>query len=304
VALGTFILVGCLLCYALARHVSTPVVHLRAVASRFSQGELGARISADSVLRRKDEIGGLARDFNRMASRIETLLKAQQRLMADVSHELRSPITRLHLALELIRRPAGDPGASLARMEREVERLNALIGQLLTLSRLECLDQPPPMEKFGLSALVQEIAEDADFEATSLDRGVRLVECAACSMVGARDLVRSAIENVVRNAVRYTQPGTSVLIRLTRIRENRTTTVVVEDQGPGIPERALAHVFEPFYRVDEARERHTGGAGLGLAITQQVVKVHGGEVAAANRVEGGLELRLTFPMEPASSCMG
>jgi two-component system, OmpR family, sensor histidine kinase CpxA len=298
--LASFIATGCLLCYLLARHVTSPVVHLRAVTSRFSEGDLTARITSTAVLKRKDEIGGLARDFNQMASRIETLWKAQQRLMADVSHELRSPITRLSLALGLMRRRKdADRGMSLARMEREVERLNALIGQLLTLSRLECTEKPPPMESFDLSALIQEIATDADFEATSLGRSVRLMECASCSMWGARDLVRSAIENVVRNAVKYTNVNTVVLIRLTRINGSRSASVVVEDQGPGVPEQELAHVFEPFYRVDEARQRHTGGSGLGLAIAQQVVTLHGGSVAAANRSAGGLELRIMLPVEEA-----
>src|SRR5262249_7955690 len=156
-------------------------------------------------------------------------------------------------------------------------------------SRLESLDQPPPMESIDLTALVYEIASDADFEATSTDRAVRLVECAACSMDGVRELVRSAIENVVRNALKYTSPNTQVLVRLLRI--DRAATIVVEDQGPGVPAEALNHIFEPFYRVGEARDRQSGGAGLGLAITQQVVLLHGGSVRAANRDAGGLELR-------------
>ena len=297
---GSFIVAGCFLCYLLARHVTQPAVHLRSLTSRFSRGDLAARITLPSLLERKDEYGELARDFNRMASRIESLIKAQQRLIADVSHELRSPITRLRLALGLMRRnKEGDLRTSLARMEREVERLNVLIAQLLTLSRLECLDQPPPMEPIDLSALVQEIAVDADFEATSMDRSVRLVECAACSMLGAADLLRSAVENAVRNAIKYTAPGTHVIVRLVRANGNRTATIMVEDCGPGVPDRDLPHVFEPFYRADESRERQSGGAGLGLAITQQVVTLHGGSVGAANRESGGLELRITLPVSDA-----
>jgi signal transduction histidine kinase len=210
---------------------------------------------------------------------------------------LRSPLTRLRLALGLIRRRTeADSHAALARMDREVGRLDGLIGQLLTLSRLECLEQPPPLESIDLHALIQEVAGDADFEARSMDRRVRVLECASCSLQGVRDLLRSAIENVVRNALRYTPPQTEVLIRLSHLRDTRTAAIMVEDHGPGVPSKDLPHVFEPFYRVDEARERQGGGAGLGLAITRQVVAVHGGGVSAANRPEGGLALRITLPV--------
>ncbi len=298
--LGLFILAGGLLCYLLARHVTAPIVHLRAATSKFSRGDLAARITLPGVLERKDEIGSLARDFNQMASRIEMLIRAQQRLIGDVSHELRSPITRLGLALGLLRRDSeSDTRTSVARMERELERLNALIAQLLTLSRLECLDQPPPMETVDLGTLVQEVTADADFEAASMDRGVRLLECAGCSMRGAGDLLRSAIENVVRNALKYTDTGTNVSIRLHRVSGSGTAAIVVEDQGPGMPPEALEHMFEPFYRVDEARDRRSGGAGLGLAIARRIVTLHGGSVSAANRLEGGLEVRITLPVDSA-----
>jgi two-component system sensor histidine kinase CpxA len=273
-------------------------VQLRALTSQFSRGDLTARVTTPDILERQDEIGGLARDFNYMASRMETLLKSQQRLIADVSHELRSPITRLGLALGLMRRAReGDPRTSIARMERELERLNALITQLLTLSRLESLEKPPPSEPIDLSSLVREIAADADFEATNMNRSVRLAECAACSMSGARDLLRSAVENVVRNALKYTAPNSQVLVRLSRVEGNGTATIAVEDHGPGVPPDALEHMFEPFYRVDEARDRGSGGTGLGLAIARQIVTLHGGSVRALNREEGGLEMRITLPID-------
>lgn len=299
--LVSFVLTGGLLCYLLARHITSPVVHLRTVTARFSHGDLSARITLASVLARKDEIGSLARDFNQMAARIEALLKAQQRLIADVSHELRSPITRLSLALGLMRRQReGDARTSFARMEREVERLNVLIAQLLTLSRLENLDQPPRMESIDLGALVREVAADGDFEATNMNRSVCLVECAECSTCAAHDLLRSAIENVVRNAVKYTIPNGQVLIRLLRVNGNGTAAIVIEDQGPGVPKDALDHMFEPFYRVDEARDRRSGGTGLGLAITRQIVTLHGGSVCALNREVGGLEVRITLQVHRAS----
>lgn len=294
----SLILTGGLLCFLLARHVTSPVVQLRAATSRFSGGDLTARITARRVLERTDEIGGLARDFNQMASRIESLMKAQQRLIADVSHELRSPITRLSLALGLMRRRMEpESRTSLARMQREVERLNALIAQLLMLSRLESLDRQPPMETFDLGALLQEIAADASFESASMDRSVRLTECPACSMRGARDLIRSTVENVVRNALKYTAPNTQVCIQLLRVTGNRTAAIVVTDEGPGVPPEALEHMFEAFYRVDEARDRRSGGAGLGLAIARQIVTMHGGSIQAANRAAGGLEMRIRLPVD-------
>lgn len=293
----SFVVSGGLLCYLLAWHVSSPLIHLRELTSRFSQGDLRARVTAPRVLRRSDEIGGLARDFNHMASRMETLIKAQQRLNADVSHELRSPITRLGLALGLIRRKM-EPASrsSLARMEREIERLNSLITQLLTLSRLECLDQPPPEESIALHALVQEIAADADFEAASMGRSVRIVENTACSMRGSPDLIRSAVENVVRNAVKYTGENTEVSIRVLGVKH--AAIIEVADEGPGVPAEALDHMFQPFYRVDEARDRSTGGVGLGLAIARQIVALHGGSIHAANRDDAGLQVRISLPVEP------
>lgn len=290
------VLTGALLCFALARHVTFPIVHLRGLTSRFSSGDLTTRVTLPKVLNRQDEIGGLARDFNQMASRIETLVKSQRRLIADVSHELRSPLTRLRLALGLLRRAEPDARTPVSRMEREVERLDSLIGQLLTLSRLESLDQPPSMERIELSTLVQEIAADADFEATSMDRSVQLIESVPCPIRGARALLRSAIENVVRNAVQYTDPNTQVVIRLLLPGGNGMAAVVVEDQGPGVPAHDLGRMFEAFYRLDEARDRRNGGTGLGLAITQQVVEIHGGTVNAANRQGGGLEVRIALPV--------
>jgi len=294
---AAFLVTVALVCYLLAQNITLPIVRLRALTSEFSRGNFSARVTLGRILERKDEIGGLARDFTVMASRIETLMNAQQRLVGDVSHELRSPITRLRLALGLLRRKKGlDPGMSLARMEREVERLDLLIGQLLTLSRLESLNEPPRMETLDLAALVREVSADADFEATSMDRNVQLLECIECRVSGVPDLIRSAIENVVRNALKYTGPNTPVTIRLIRCDGGRTATTVVEDEGPGVPSEMLDHIFEPFYRVDEARNRQTGGAGLGLAIAHRIIRLHGGSIDAANREPSGLDVRIRLPI--------
>lgn len=291
--LVSLLIVGAALCWFFAQYITAPVTHLRALTHRFSQGDLGARVTMPAVLERRDEIGQLARDFNQMAGRIESLMQAQRRLIGDVSHELRSPITRLSLAVGLMRqRGSHGDATSLARMTREVERLNALIEQLLTLSRLEHLDRPGPSESFDLGAVVREVVSDADFEAGSAGVSVRMTQCDEYMMHGSPDLVRSAIENVVRNAVRYTGPQTEVSVSLTRTSDGGAVTV--RDHGPGVPEPELSHIFEPFYRVDAARDRHTGGAGLGLAITARIMKLHGGAVSAANVEPHGLEFRLFF----------
>lgn len=295
--IAAFIVTGAVLCYLLARNITMPVVQLRTLAARFSGGDFSARMTLQNVLGRKDEIGGLARDFNLMASRIELLLNAQHRLIADVSHELRSPITRLRLALGLARRRKEmDSGTSLARMEREVERLDILISQLLTLSRLESLSQPPHMETLDLSTLVKEVSADADFEAASMDRNVQLLECVECRISGASDLIRSAVENVVRNALKYSYPNTAVIIRLLHEERHETAVILVQDEGPGVPTEMLSHIFEPFYRVDEARDRQSGGTGLGLAITYRIIHLHGGSITAVNRETGGLEVRMILPV--------
>lgn len=290
-----FVLFGCVSCYLLARSLTAPMVRLRALTSRFSEGDLATRVTEPRLLNRQDEIGGLARDFNEMAARIETLMMGQKRLLADVSHELRSPLTRMGLALGLLRRNAGaEMQTSVTRMEREMERLNSLIQQLLALSRLECATAPPRMEQLELSEMVQEIVTDAAFEAQSMNCGVRLVESRPSVVLGVHGLLHGAVENVVRNAVRYTKPESEVRVRLLQPEGSGQAVITVEDSGPGVPEAELARMFEPFYRVGEARERESGGAGLGLAITQQVVNLHGGSVQAFNHSGGGLEVRISI----------
>jgi two-component system sensor histidine kinase CpxA len=288
--------VSAVLCFLLARHLSAPIAHLRALTARFASGDLAARVQPPELLERRDEVGGLARDFDQMAARLESLVNAQRRLIGDVSHELRSPLTRLSLALGLVRREGGVAPASLGRMEREVERLNGMVEQLLELSRLEALAAPPPFERIDLNALVGSIVVDADFEASCVGRGVRLDNCMVCTVRGAEALLRSAVENVVRNAVRYTQEGTWVVVNVTRALDAPVARVAVSDRGPGVEDADLPRIFEPFYRAESARERQSGGAGLGLAITARVVELHGGTVHAANGVEGGLVIQMELPL--------
>jgi two-component system sensor histidine kinase CpxA len=209
---------------------------------------------------------------------------------------LRSPLARLNVALELARQRSGAEAAgALARIQREAENLNEMIGQLLTLTRLQTGEIQK--SEFDLCRLVREIADDAEFEAQSGNRAVKLESVAACSFSGNEQLLRRAIENVVRNAVHYTAEGTEVEIevRETSTETNaRVLTITVRDHGPGVPDAALTEIFRPFYRVDDARDREAGGVGLGLAIADRAIQLHGGTVTAANAIGGGLIVTISL----------
>jgi two-component system sensor histidine kinase CpxA len=245
-------------------------------------------------------VAGLVRDFDAMAERLEMLVKAQSRLINDISHELRSPLARLNVALGLARQRAGVESTDmLDRIELEASRLNELIGRILTLARLEDGEQRVPQTPVPLGELVAGIAEDAEFEAQERHCHVHTVIPEGDWGVRGNDsLLHSAVENVVRNAIRYTQEGSSVEIELTGEKRPGGAEVVlrVSDSGPGVPEDALGKLFEPFYRLDDARGRLTGGVGLGLAITERAVRFHGGKVSAFNRAGGGLMVEIRLPL--------
>jgi len=291
------ILISGIICYLLTRYLTGPILRLRAAARELAAGNLGARAGGD-MEKRRDELGQLVRDFNQMADRIELLLDSEHQLIRDISHELRSPLARLNVALGLARQRAGAEAApQLDRIEREAERLNELIGRLLTLARLESSGSPPEQSPVSLAELVREVAEDAEFEAESRHGRVRVNAAEECSTIGSPDLLRSAVENVVRNAVRYTAEGTEVQIDLVCGGSNgdKWAAIRVRDYGPGLPESELSNVFRPFYRVTNARERETGGTGLGLAITERAVRLHGGTVKAENAPGGGLLVEMRLP---------
>lgn len=291
-----------IVCYGLARYFASPIRRLRSVARRFASGDLTARIGNDPFLKRGDEVSELGKDFDEMARRIEELvtrqeqlLQSQRRLLGDISHELRSPLTRLALASGLLqRRVAPDAIPLLNRIDRESERLNTLIGQLLTLARLDAIPRPEALEPVELKQLLEEIAADAAFEAVGRNVRIDLQAEQACQLEGARELLHSAFENVLRNAIRYTDEGTTVTVELQC--SHSSVSITVSDHGPGVPEQDLAHVFEPFYRVAEARDRQSGGTGLGLAITDRTIRLHGGSVEAFNRPKGGLSVCMSFPV--------
>jgi two-component system sensor histidine kinase CpxA len=294
-------------CYILAWFLTKPIARLRSATQRLAAGDLTARAGNPSSGGR-DEIAGLIRDFDTMAGRLENLVKAQSRLLNDISHELRSPLARLNVALGLARQRSGPESASmLERIELEASRLNELIGRLLTLARLEDGEQRVPATPVALDEIVSTVTEDAEFEAQARHCHVRCeIPAGDWSVRGEASLLHSAIENVVRNAIRYTREGSTVEIELAR-NQNATgveAVVGVADSGSGVPPDALEKLFQPFYRLDDDRGRLTGGVGLGLAITERAVRFHGGRVAAFNRPEGGLLVEIHLPLQPGADIEG
>lgn len=288
-----------LLCFWLARQLSSPVAAVREATRRLAGGDLSARVGA-SVGTRRDDIADLAHDIDAMAERVVELLGSQRRLLRDVSHELRSPLARLGVALELARTgPEEKRVRALDRIGEEAERLAAMIEQLLTLSRLEAGE--PGLERVAvdLRALVGAVVEDAAFEAGVRRCSVRLAPGEPCAVEGSPSLLRSALENVVRNAVRHTAEGTGieVSVSVTGAPGPRRAAVHVRDHGPGVPGELLGEIFQPFFRVDGSRPRAQGGVGLGLAIAARAVEAHGGTIEARNAAGGGLEVAIVLPAQ-------
>jgi signal transduction histidine kinase len=291
--IGLSILAAGVISYLLALYLTSPVKKLKSVVQSFAEGNLDVRV-APQLGRRHDELADLGREFDHMAERIAALISSQKRLLADISHELRSPLARLTVALELARKNTiGKGTAALDRIEMESERVNALVGQLLALTRLESGAERVPPEAVVLEDVVQQVIDDANYEAKPLHKEVRVLELAQCVVRGSSELLRSGIENVVRNAIRYTGEGTAVEASLTTRLD--TAVLTVRDHGPGVPDSELQHIFEPFYRVGEARERSSGGVGLGLSIADRTIKLHGGSIRAEN-VNGGLLITIEIPL--------
>lgn len=294
------VLVTGLVAVVLARYLSRPIARLRRATQQMAAGDLSVRVGelgpADSETR------ALGRDLDAMAERIQSLLDSERRLRRDVSHELRSPLARLNISLELIRRKsAPELEPAFARIERDTARLDAMIGELLAINRLEA-EGIRGGDLVELGALAQQIVDDVSLEAEQRRASVRASLGVDCTVRGNRELLRRALENVLRNAVRFTAEGTSVEVELTR--DGERAQVRVRDHGPGVPSEALGQLFKPFYRVEGDRARNTGGTGLGLAITEQAVLVHGGRVRADNHRQGGLVVTIELPVASAEVTAG
>lgn len=277
-----------LVSFVLATVLTRPIRRLRNAVQVISAGDLSARVSITG----RDEVSALAADFNLMAERVSEMLASQRRLVSDVSHELRSPLARLRIALELAER-AKDPASAFTRIEKEADELEQLVTDLLSLARIESGQSSLEKQKVLLGQLIRKIVADANFEGEAHRRQVVLEHCDDASVNGDPVLLNAAIENVVRNGLRFTREGSSVMVRLEQL--GSSVVITIDDEGEGVPESALSLLFEPFARVEEARDRHTGGFGLGLAITGRTLLAHGGEARAENRPDGGLRVILTLP---------
>ena len=283
-----FMAAAVLLCYWLALHLTSPVRALQKAVERFGSGDFTARVGSN----RRDELGQLAHTFDRMAGRIETLLTAERRLLLDISHELRSPLARLGVAVELAR-SGEDLEAALNRIQKESDRLNALVRQLLQVTRAEGDPSSLRRDPVRLDELVQQLVDDSAIEAAAHGCRLEYRERQPVTVEGDPELLRRAVENVIRNAIRYSPPAGTVEIALAR-RDGRAV-VAVRDHGPGVPEEALPRLFDAFYRVEGSRDCSSGGIGLGLSIARRAIELHQGGIRARNLLPG-LEVEMEIPV--------
>ena len=288
------LVVSAVVCFFLARYLVSPVDQLRRATRQIASGDLDVQVSAQ-LKGRNDELGLLASDLDTMSQRVRNLLELKQQLLRDVSHELRSPLARLQLALSLARRHENTGvERQLARIACEADRLEELIARTLKLARLERPMQGLEGVPLDIAELLTNIVSDVGIEAEARGSTVALETQRPLPVKGDPELLRSAMENVIRNAVRYGPPGSKVGIESRRM--GSQIEVMVSDSGPGVPEKDLELIFEPFYRVDAARNRAVGGDGLGLAIAARAVGIHGGRIQARNLEAGGLVVQLSLPV--------
>jgi two-component system, OmpR family, sensor histidine kinase CpxA len=283
------------LCLVLARHIASPIRTLQSAAAKIAEGDLTVR-AMPAIAPRKDELAKLARDFDRMAERIQDLLHKQKELLGDISHELRSPLTRLNVSLELLRHGESD---AIERMQTDINRLDELIGQVLTLTRLQMGEGQKVVTSLNLRSIVESVAEDAVFEGQKDGKLVVVAHAENCSLAADPALLRSCIENVVRNALRHTKQNTEVVVSLNKVASEggSRAQITVSDHGSGVPPQSLSRLFEPFYRVSEAGHLRADGFGLGLAIAQRVALLYGGNIAARNLDTGGLEMKIELRLQ-------
>lgn len=290
------VIVSGIICFLLARYIAAPIVRLRQTTQALADGRLDTR-PPPTLRARKDEFGALAGDFDYMAAQLNELIGSQKQLLRDISHELRSPLARIQVALGLARgQPGGEVGGELDRIERETDRLNALIDELLTLVRLSYAKKQEKNAPIEIQDLLTNIVNDAGFERSGGCPSFITLEHCDCALISANEpLLYSAIENVVRNACNYAPEKARIVVRCDAVYDQ--ITITVDDNGPGIPDDMLSRVFDPFVRVSSAREKETGGYGIGLAIAKRAIELHGGTISARNN-EGrnGLTVTITLPI--------
>ena len=280
----------------LAWYFSRPIRALRLAFEAAASGDRAPRFGAGKG-RRGDELADLGHDFDRMSGQLRALMDNQRRLLHDVSHELRSPLARLQAAIGLAHQQPDKLGVSLERIERESVRIDKLVGELLTLSRLESESALPGAEDIAIGDMVAEIAADASFEAASRGGSVDIKGSTGALVRGTPDLLWRAIENVVRNALKHGAQGGPVAIALGE--KDGMVMLAVRDHGAGVDDADLDKIFQPFFRSNPAAN-NVDGHGLGLAIARRVIEAHGGTITAANRAGGGLAVSITLPVAPAA----
>ena len=285
--LGIGLLVSVLLSYLFARTLVKPIHQIQQASQRLASGDWQARATTG---KRRDELGQLADDFNQMAGQLETLWRGQQRLLGDISHELRSPLTRLQMALGLAHQQNVD-APTLARIEREAERMEQLINQLLALTRAEA--SRPEMEQISVAALLEPVLQDARFEADNHHKKLHWQTLPECTLTANPTLLGSGIENVIRNAIKYAADTIEVAV----VVQAHTLIVHIDDNGPGLDSSEQEAIFAPFYRSSLARDRQSGGVGLGLAIAKAAVTAHHGSISAQASASGGLRVTLRLPLK-------
>lgn len=284
--LGIAMLVSTPLCLLLAWRLTRPILQLQQSVSQLAQGKLETRIPN---LGRRDEIGQLADHVSHMVDTLKRMIQKQKQLLSDISHELRSPLTRIQLAQALIRRKQGD-SSELARIESEIARLDKLIGDLLDLSRVQQHVEAPV--ELPLADLLEPILDDAMFEANQNGKQLRLPPLPTESLRMWPELLARALENPLRNALKYARE----FIKVDWYQEGREWVMTIRDDGPGVPVEQQPMLFLPFFRVDDARNAKTGGTGLGLAIAAEAIQRHGGTIKASSNHPTGLVITIRLPM--------
>ena len=289
------IFISGLICYLLSYYLTQPLRSLRLAARSIATGKLNTRVGR-FIGHHKDEIADLSHEFDSMAEKLETLVYSKERLLQDISHELRSPLARLQISIELGRQKTGTKAEpEFKRMELECLRLNKLITEILEFARLDKCTSVTQKSLVDFPKLLTDIIDDANYEFAAESPRVLAGEIQPCQFMADERLIHRAVENILRNALHYSPPSEKILVSLHWDTENNQILVEIEDKGPGVPEDQLSKIFNPFYRVDTSREKKTGGYGLGLAIAQQAIKLHHGEILAKNQSGGGLLVRIILP---------
>lgn len=282
------IFISGLICYLLSRYLTKPLHSLSLAAKSLATGKLHTRVGHFAG-HNKDEIAELSLEFDSMAEQLETLIISKERLLQDISHELRSPLARLQIAIELGRQKtqalADD---EFDRMEAECLRLNILISEILDYARLDQSTNTLNKKATNLPKIITTLVSNANYEFSSDTPRVIIKKLDACQLMLDERLIYRAIENVLRNALQYTPKDHSVYVSLDLDDSLQHVKIIIEDTGPGVPDEQLSKIFNPFYRVDTSRAKKTGGYGLGLAIAKQAIHLHGGSIHASNCVHGGL----------------